>query len=69
MSVPLHFQTLAALADRLSRRGISSVELTRAVIERTRGNLALAAPLDADVLLRRFAGLGKISNQQAVAFE
>jgi aspartyl-tRNA(Asn)/glutamyl-tRNA(Gln) amidotransferase subunit A len=35
MAVPLHFQTLAELAERLAKRGISSVELTRAVIDRT----------------------------------
>jgi len=35
MPVPLHFQTLAELADRLAKREISSVELTRAVISRT----------------------------------
>ena len=35
MPVPLHFQTLAELADRLAKREISSLELTRAVISRT----------------------------------
>ena len=35
MSVPLHFQTLAELAERLAKREISSLELTRAVIART----------------------------------
>jgi len=36
MSEPLHHQTIAALAERLSRREVSAVELMRAVIERTR---------------------------------
>ena len=35
MPVPLHFQTLAELADRLAQREISSLALTRAVISRT----------------------------------
>ena len=35
MAVPLHFQTLAELAQRLTKREISSVELTRSVIART----------------------------------
>ena len=36
MSEPLHHRTIAALAERLSRREVSAVELMRAVIERTR---------------------------------
>ncbi|MCP5530532.1 MAG: Asp-tRNA(Asn)/Glu-tRNA(Gln) amidotransferase subunit GatA [Opitutaceae bacterium] len=35
MSTPLYFQTIAALAGRLADGGISSVELTKAIIART----------------------------------
>jgi aspartyl-tRNA(Asn)/glutamyl-tRNA(Gln) amidotransferase subunit A len=35
MSTPLHFQSLATLADRLERRELSAVELTQAIIART----------------------------------